>query len=482
MANLYWVGGTGAFDDITHWAASSGGAGGVALPTAVDSIFFDALSGSGSYIVTISTGAGKGSCKNLNTVGFTGTITGSGGNPQLSIYGNALLGPTGTFAPAQFPVVTFLGSGFTHNITCNGQSFGKVILNDVGGTYNLLDDFFSYDSNTTDFTFSAGTLNANGHNVTCRSFLTTTPVAKTLNMGSGLWTLSASSGEVAWDVRNGVVALNKGTANMYLSRAAGVNRFIYTGGFAYNKLTIGGIYGLGGILSIYGGGSFTEIASEKVETSGLAFDTAFTTTVTTFTAQGGYSSPLGISNLYQAIDDTQTTGIAIDTQPFNYPTNGTIRIDNEVISYTGFFDNGFGGYEFTGVTRGANGTTKAAHAASATVYSGYYFLVQSTLAGTKANIITTTPSGVFYAGQDSINSGNTTGITFSAGGTIDYWNAKDLNFTVIKGLTPSIGYSGVANQIQTTPGNALGAVGNANAGIGDDVGGNGVVDRYSGVS
>lgn len=51
------------------------------------------------------------------------------------------------------------------------------------------------------------------------------------------------------------------------------------------------------------------------------------------------------------------------------------------------------------------------------------------------------------------------------------------------GPTPHayIGYSGVVNQIQTTPGNASGVVGNANNGSGDDVAGSGVVDVYTGV-
>ena len=42
-----------------------------------------------------------------------------------------------------------------------------------------------------------------------------------------------------------------------------------------------------------------------------------------------------------------------------------------------------------------------------------------------------------------------------------------------------VGYSGVANQAQTTPGCASGVVADANNGYGDDVGGSGVVDTYS---
>ena len=42
-----------------------------------------------------------------------------------------------------------------------------------------------------------------------------------------------------------------------------------------------------------------------------------------------------------------------------------------------------------------------------------------------------------------------------------------------------VGYTGVANQAQTTPGCALGVVADANNDYGDDTGGSGVVDTYS---
>lgn len=42
-----------------------------------------------------------------------------------------------------------------------------------------------------------------------------------------------------------------------------------------------------------------------------------------------------------------------------------------------------------------------------------------------------------------------------------------------------VGYTGVANQAQTTPGCASGVVADANNGYGDDVAGAGVVDTYS---
>ena len=42
-----------------------------------------------------------------------------------------------------------------------------------------------------------------------------------------------------------------------------------------------------------------------------------------------------------------------------------------------------------------------------------------------------------------------------------------------------VGYTGVANQAQTTPGCAIGVVADANNDYGDDNGGSGVIDTYS---
>lgn len=49
MANRYWVGGTGTWDNAstTNWSATSGGAAGASAPVATDNVFFDANSGTG---------------------------------------------------------------------------------------------------------------------------------------------------------------------------------------------------------------------------------------------------------------------------------------------------------------------------------------------------------------------------------------------------------------------------------------------------
>jgi hypothetical protein len=56
MANRYWVGGTGTWNNTTtNWSATSGGAGGASVPTVADRVIFDNNSGGSGFIVTCDT-------------------------------------------------------------------------------------------------------------------------------------------------------------------------------------------------------------------------------------------------------------------------------------------------------------------------------------------------------------------------------------------------------------------------------------------
>lgn len=41
MADRYWVGNSGLWNDIDHWAATSGGAGGESVPDDEDDVIID---------------------------------------------------------------------------------------------------------------------------------------------------------------------------------------------------------------------------------------------------------------------------------------------------------------------------------------------------------------------------------------------------------------------------------------------------------
>ena len=53
MANRFWVGGAGTWDgsSTTHWAATSGGAGGQSVPGSADLVTIDSNSGTGTIVV-----------------------------------------------------------------------------------------------------------------------------------------------------------------------------------------------------------------------------------------------------------------------------------------------------------------------------------------------------------------------------------------------------------------------------------------------
>ena len=52
IQNRYWIGGSGSWTQTTHWAATSGGTGGVSLPATNQIVIFDSKSGSGTCTVS----------------------------------------------------------------------------------------------------------------------------------------------------------------------------------------------------------------------------------------------------------------------------------------------------------------------------------------------------------------------------------------------------------------------------------------------
>ncbi|XSC46802.1 hypothetical protein ACF1BQ_014620 [Bradyrhizobium sp. RDT10] len=93
MASRFWVGGTGTWDttDTTHWAATSGGAGGASVPGASDTVTLDANSGAG----TVTPAATITSFSSLTAGAFTGTLDFSANDPNVTV-GTVNISGTGT--------------------------------------------------------------------------------------------------------------------------------------------------------------------------------------------------------------------------------------------------------------------------------------------------------------------------------------------------------------------------------------------------
>lgn len=109
MAARFWVGGTGSWDGTagSKWALTSGGAGGQAVPTSADTVFFDANSGAS----TVTIGAGTSICSTLTMTGFTGTL--AFGSNSITLAGTGTLtvytGAT-TFSVTGTPLMLVTGN------------------------------------------------------------------------------------------------------------------------------------------------------------------------------------------------------------------------------------------------------------------------------------------------------------------------------------------------------------------------------------
>ena len=74
------------------------------------------------------------------------------------------------------------------------------------------------------------------------------------------------------------------------------------------------------------------------------------------------------TTLVSTITAIQTTGITL-SDGTNFPTSGSVVIDNEVISYTGLTSGTGTQYDLSGATRGASSSAASAHTASAVIAS-----------------------------------------------------------------------------------------------------------------
>src|SRR6218665_720026 len=91
-ANRYWVGGTGSWNEKSHWSATSGGTGGAGIPTQADDVFFDRHSFSADrQTVMVNSDA---VCRNLDWSAIDRQVVFSSHlSKSLTVYGSYTLSP-----------------------------------------------------------------------------------------------------------------------------------------------------------------------------------------------------------------------------------------------------------------------------------------------------------------------------------------------------------------------------------------------------
>lgn len=280
MADRYWVGGTAAWDSTagTKWATSSGGAGGAAVPTSSDNVFFDAASGT----VTVSKN-GSGACLNLDCTGFTGTLDGGG---IISCYGSLTLGASMVYSLGNTLLMEATTTGktvTTNGVTLNGNA---VVFSGVGGEWTLQDNFTSNNA----ISVTAGTFITNNFNVSVSSFTSSGTVSRTITLGSS--TITCTSTGTSFSISGSNLTLNEDTSVIILSGSTG--GFV-GGGQTYYEVQLTGT----GAQSISGANTYTNLKRIGGNAAGGSVDFTATQTITgtlTLTANNITSQRLKVSS------------------------------------------------------------------------------------------------------------------------------------------------------------------------------------------
>ena len=175
---LYWVGGTGNWSDPMHWALSSGGQGGVCVPTAADDVFFDANSFP-TPLGVVTLDIDNPYCKSMHWTGATGKPMLYGtAEKNLHIFGSLTL-------IAQMSLefegnVLFESNQSGNAIRSEGKKFLKNVTFNGAGGWQLSDSL----TLIRDLLFLQGSLRTNDQTINCQRFESRTTQPRTLVLGN----------------------------------------------------------------------------------------------------------------------------------------------------------------------------------------------------------------------------------------------------------------------------------------------------------
>lgn len=228
----------------------------------------------GTYTLTFS-----GFVKNVNFTGFAGTLNDS----ARTIYGNFTFPASGISFSGAGQTTSFAATSGTQVITTNNATINIAFLfSGAGGTRELASDL-TLTSNST-LSVERGTFNTNNFNVTAGSFNSTYSTARTINMGSGTWTVTGAA--TPWNIQTTTnLTLNPDTSTIVLSDTSVSTKTFFGGSLTYNNLTIGGTTGNSTFI-IQDSNTFNTLSSTRPVAHTILFGTNRTQTITNFNING----------------------------------------------------------------------------------------------------------------------------------------------------------------------------------------------------
>ena len=278
MANRYWVGGTGAWSDVSTanwstttglsftasctgtvltttgspalvagmtvwsavhtslgtiisgavntWVVSVGGTYalqnmsaatvGASVPTASDSVFFDANSNSSTSSFTVTMSVTPRVCNDFTASGLDGTMTLAGVSIALSVSGSLTFQST-NFARSFTGGITFNATTTGKTITTNGVTLGNTtIFNGVGGYWTLGSALTANIGNPT-INLTNGTIDLSSYTLTTGNFTSSNSNTRTIAFGTGQITITGTSTTI-WNL--GVITGLTTTGNQVVNSTA----------------------------------------------------------------------------------------------------------------------------------------------------------------------------------------------------------------------------------------------------------------------
>ncbi|NUM51615.1 MAG: gliding motility-associated C-terminal domain-containing protein [Flavobacteriales bacterium] len=160
--NYYWVGGSGNWNDATHWSFISGGVGGAGIPQQHDNVYFDSKSRGTSKKIDIFLSSDA-YCKTFTSTPSTFTAF-KGKNNTVTIYGSAEINGFSSFEEInEFQFISNQNDNFLKFKTASLPY--KISING-GGIWNLNEHLTS--SNTI-LSVQNGQFISENYNIVCKS-------------------------------------------------------------------------------------------------------------------------------------------------------------------------------------------------------------------------------------------------------------------------------------------------------------------------
>lgn len=296
---LYWVGGTGNWNDTARWSTSSGGGSGAAVPTSLDDVVFDSASNATAYTATVDAPS---RCKKLTIAGpASGNVTLSGSS-ALIIHDNVTLPATG-LTRTYTGSITLSGSTSGKTFTTNGVALASSItVNGVSCEWSLGS---ALDNGASIVTVSNGSLLLNNYNLTASAITSNNGNSRTINFGSGTIALSTATSVNFGTTETSAANLTVVAGTSQINLSVGSPTFSGNGKTFYN---VAFTSTAAGSVTLNGGNSFNNLSFTGTTVNGLKniIVTANQTITGTLTCSAGTNATTRIFVRSNTLGTTRT--------------------------------------------------------------------------------------------------------------------------------------------------------------------------------